>query len=77
MSKKKAVVIGAGVNGLVLSNYLQKNNYDVHLFSWDKKNSKSFYQISKKVYSIRLTNDLGYKLIYPRIDKFLNSLLKK
>ena len=41
------------------------------------KNIKSFYQVSKKVYSNRLMNDLGYKLIYPRIDKFLNSLLKK
>ena len=41
------------------------------------KNIKSFYQVSKKVYSNRLMNDLGYSLIYPKIDKFLNSLLKK
>jgi len=41
------------------------------------KNIKSFYQVSKKVYSNRLSNDLGYSLIYPKIDKFLNSLLKK
>ncbi len=41
------------------------------------KNLRSFYQVSKKVYSIRLSNDLGYKLIYPKIDTFLNSLLKK
>ena len=51
-----------------------KINYDNKSIS---KNISSFYQISKKVYSIRLSNDLGYKLIYPRIDKFLNSLLKK
>ncbi len=42
-----------------------------------KKNIKSFYQISKKVYSNRLSNDLGYSFIYPKIDEFLNSLLKK
>ena len=41
------------------------------------KNIKSFYQVSKKVYSNRLMKDLGYSLIYPKIDKFLNSLLKK
>ena len=41
------------------------------------KNIKSFYQVSKKVYSNRLKDDLGYKLIYPKVDKFLNSLLKK
>ena len=41
------------------------------------KNIKSFYQVSKKVYSNRLSNDLGYNLIYPKIDEFLNSLLKK
>ena len=29
--KKKAVVVGAGINGLVASNYLQKNNFDVTL----------------------------------------------
>lgn len=40
---------GAEKNIIWLSNELQKNNYDVHLFSWDKKNSKSFYQISKKI----------------------------
>ena len=40
------------------------------------KNIKSFYQVSKKVYSVRLSNDLDYKLIYPKIDEFLNSLLK-
>ena len=37
MSKKKAVVIGAGVNGLVLSNYLQKNNYDVKIIEKSSK----------------------------------------
>ena len=52
----------------------KKINYDDKSIN---KNISSFYQISKKVYSIRLSNDLGYKLIYPRIDKFLNSLLKK
>ena len=41
------------------------------------KNIKSFYEVSKKVYSNRLSNDLGYSLIYPKIDEFLNSLLKK
>jgi len=41
------------------------------------KNIKSFYQVSKKVYSNRLSIDLGYNLIYPKIDEFLNSLLKK
>ena len=41
------------------------------------KNIKSFYEVSKKVYSKRLSNDLGYSLIYPKIDEFLNSLLKK
>ena len=41
------------------------------------KNIKSFYQVSKKVYSNRLSIDLGYNLIYPKIDDFLNSLLKK
>ena len=41
------------------------------------KNIKSFYQVSKKVYSNRLSNDLGYSFIYPKIDEFLNSLLKK
>ena len=40
------------------------------------KKIKSFYQVSKKVYSVRLRNDLDYKLIYPKIDEFLNSLLK-
>ena len=29
--KKNAVVIGAGINGLVASNYLQKNNFNVSL----------------------------------------------
>ena len=37
MSRKKAVVIGAGVNGLVLSNYLQKNNYDVKIIEKSSK----------------------------------------
>ena len=41
------------------------------------KNVKSFYEVSKKVYSNRLSNDLGYRLIYPNIDEFLNSLLEK
>ena len=51
-----------------------KINYDDKSIN---KNISSFYQISKKVYSIRLSNDLDYILIYPRIDKFLSSLLKK
>ncbi len=51
-----------------------KINYDDKSIN---KNISPFYQISKKVYSIRLCNDLGYKLIYPRIDKFLNSLIKE
>ncbi len=38
---------------------------------------RSFYQVSKKVYSNRLSDDLGYELIYPKIDEFLSSLLKK
>ena len=42
-----------------------------------KKNVKSFYKVSKKVYSNRLNNDLDYELIYPRIDKFLTSYLKR
>ena len=29
--KKNAVVVGAGINGLVASNYLQKNDFDVTL----------------------------------------------
>ena len=41
------------------------------------KNIKSFYQVSKKVYSNRLSNDLSYRLVYPKFDKLLNSLLKK
>ena len=41
------------------------------------KNIKPFYQVSKKVYSNRLSIDLGYNLIYPKIDDFLNSLLEK
>ena len=41
------------------------------------KKVRSFYQISKKVYRNRLSNDLDYELIYPNINKFLNSLLKK
>ena len=41
------------------------------------KNIKSFYEVSKKVYSKRLSNDLGYSFIYPSIDEFLNSSLKK
>ena len=41
------------------------------------KNIKSFYQVSKKVYSNRLRDDLGYNFIYPKVDEFLNSLLKK
>ena len=41
------------------------------------KNVRYFYKVSKKVYSNRLSNDLDYKLIYPKIDEFLNSLLKK
>ena len=41
------------------------------------KDLKSFYEISKKVYSSRLINDLGYRLIHPKFDEFLNSLLKK
>ena len=36
MNKKKALVIGAGVNGLVLSNYLQKSNYDVKIIEKSK-----------------------------------------
>tara|TARA_B100001063_G_C16760074_1_gene555459 strand:+ start:618 stop:2129 length:1512 start_codon:yes stop_codon:yes gene_type:complete len=36
MNKKKAIVIGAGVNGLVLSNYLQKSNYDVKIIEKSK-----------------------------------------
>ena len=35
------------------------------------KNIRSFYKISKKVYSNRLSNDLGYELVYPNIDEFL------
>ena len=41
------------------------------------KNIKFFYKVSKKVYSNRLSDDLGYKFIYPKVDKFLYSLLKK
>ena len=51
-----------------------KINYDDKSIN---KNIKSFYQVSKKVYSNRLRDDLGYNLIYPKFDKFLNSLLKK
>ena len=29
--KKNVVIIGAGINGLVASNYLQKNNFNVLL----------------------------------------------
>ena len=41
------------------------------------KNIKSFYEVSKKVYSNRLSNELDYKFIHPNFDEFLNSLLKK
>ena len=52
----------------------KKINYDDQSIS---ENMRSFYQVSKKVYSNRLNNELGYKFIYPRIDKFLHSYLKK
>ena len=51
-----------------------KINYDDKSIN---KNISSFYQISKIVYSNRLRNDLGYELVYPKIDEFLDSLLKK
>ena len=31
MSKKKVIVVGAGINGLVISNYLSRDNFDVLL----------------------------------------------
>ncbi len=51
-----------------------KINYDDKSIN---KKIRSFYQVSKKVYSNRLRNDLGYELVYPKIDEFLDSLLKK
>ena len=42
-----------------------------------KKNIKSFYEVSKKVYSNRLSNDLGYRLIYPKFDEFVNSYFRE
>ena len=37
MDKKKVVVIGAGINGLVASNYLSRDNYDVILLEKSDK----------------------------------------
>ena len=37
MAKKRVVVIGAGVNGLVVSNYLSRENYDVTLLEKSHK----------------------------------------
>ncbi len=51
-----------------------KINYDDKSIN---KKIKSFYKVSKKVYSNRLSNDLDYKFIHPKFDEFLISLLKK
>lgn len=37
MSKKKVVIIGAGINGLVASNYFSRDNYDVTLLEKSDK----------------------------------------
>ena len=29
--KKKVVIVGGGINGLTAANYLQKQNFDVHI----------------------------------------------
>ena len=72
---------GAEKNIIWLSNELEKNNFDVHLFSWDKKNSKSFYQISKKIKSHKMYDNnilefdnCTYSL---RTDKLTLSKIKK
>ena len=65
ISEKTSMVICYGDS-------LLSNNHKYSL-----RNIKSFYEVSKKVYSNRLSNDLGYNLIHPNIHEFLNSLLKK
>ena len=37
MAKKRVVIIGAGINGLVVSNYLSRENYDVTLLEKSDK----------------------------------------
>ena len=61
MSKKKAVVIGAGVNGLVLSNYLQKNNYETNVIEVDAEEERQY---------IELTNHIGNSTLYPESDNY-------
>ena len=65
-------VIGSIVNVLSAS-----KNSEPAIQAMVNKNIKQFYEVSKKVYSIRLNNDLGFKLTYPKIDEYLYSLLKK
>ena len=38
---------------------------------------KTFYKVSKKVYSSRLINELSYYLKYPKFDEYLYSLLEE
>ena len=49
----------------------KKINYDDKSLN---ENVRSFYKVSKKVYSNRLSNDLNYKLIFPKVDDFFHSL---
>jgi len=73
---------GAEKNIIWLSNELQKNNFDVHLFSWDKKNSKSFYQISKKIKwhkmydnNLRMNKFQRFMIAFETIRKYKISIL--
>ena len=42
--KKKVVIVGGGINGLTAANYLQKQNFDVHIL--EKNNHINREQIT-------------------------------
>ena len=66
--KKNAVVIGAGINGLVASNYLQKNNFNVSLV--EKNNHVGGACIKDSI------EYLGEEIFYPKGATVLGMMQK-
>jgi len=60
---KKVAIIGAGISGLLIANFLKKNsNYQITIF--EKKNSvvlEEGYGVQLSVNSINILNEIGFK----------------
>ena len=71
MSKKKVIVVGAGINGLVISNYLSRDNFDVLLLEKSERVGGACVSDSVNINNDKVTFAKGATVLgmMPRLQK--------